>query len=65
MDEGKQTKMAYALVINGDRPRRQWLDNLEEDLQVLGMDNWQEKTMNREEWRQVLPTALNHNGSES
>ena len=39
------------------RPRKRWLDDLEEDLRKLGVKGWRRKVEDREEWRHVVKQA--------
>jgi hypothetical protein len=39
------------------RPRKRWLDDLEEDLRKLGVKGWRRKSEGREEWRHVVKKA--------
>jgi hypothetical protein len=39
------------------RPRKRWLDDLEEDLRKLGVKGWRRKAEDREEWRHVAKKA--------
>ena len=42
------------------RPRNGWLDEVREDERMVGVEEWQEKVYDREEWRRLLRTARNH-----
>jgi len=44
------------------RPRKRWIDDVEEDLQTLGVRNWRKKAKRRDEWRQVTREAKAHWG---
>eukprot|EP00102_Acyrthosiphon_pisum_P010115 XP_008178283.1 PREDICTED: zinc finger BED domain-containing protein 5-like [Acyrthosiphon pisum] len=37
------------------RPRKRWIDVVEEDLKILGVDNWRETVQDRDRWRSVAP----------
>jgi len=40
------------------RPRKRWLDVVEEeDLKILGVDNWKETAQDRDRWRSVVIMA--------
>jgi hypothetical protein len=41
------------------RPRNRWQDEVREDEQITGGEEWQEKVHNREEWKKLLRTARN------
>jgi hypothetical protein len=42
------------------RPRNRWQDELREDGRIVGGEGWQEKVHDREEWKKLLRTAMNH-----
>jgi hypothetical protein len=41
------------------RPRIRWQDDVREDGRLVGVEGWQEKVRNREEWKKLLRTARN------
>jgi hypothetical protein len=41
------------------RPRNRWQDEVREDGQIVGEEEWQEKVRNREEWKKLMRTAWN------
>jgi hypothetical protein len=41
------------------RPRNRWQDEVREDRQIVGGEEWQEKVHNREEWRKLLRMQRN------
>jgi hypothetical protein len=42
------------------RPRNRWQDEVREDGRIVGGEEWQEKAYNREEWKKLQRTAMNH-----
>ena len=41
-------------------PRKRWQDEMIEDERIVGGEGWQEKVLNRKEWKKLLRTARNH-----
>ena len=39
------------------RPRKRWMDDVEEDLKRLKVKNWKRKARNREEWAKISKEA--------
>jgi hypothetical protein len=39
------------------RPRNRWKDEVREDGRIVGVEEWQERVYNREEWKELLRTA--------
>jgi AAA+ ATPase superfamily predicted ATPase len=39
------------------RPRKRYLDNVEDDLKQLGIRGWRRKAREREEWAKILKEA--------
>jgi hypothetical protein len=44
------------------RPRKGWREELERDLQVLGMRRWRELVIDRQKWRGIFRQAKVHSG---
>ena len=47
-----------ATLLRG-RPRNRWQDEVREDGRIVGEEGWQEKVLNRGEWKKLLRTARN------
>jgi hypothetical protein len=43
--------------IRKSRPRKRWLDNVQDDMFKMGMKRWRTKAMDREEWSKICGTA--------
>jgi hypothetical protein len=41
-----------------DRPRDRWQDEVREDKRTVGVERWQEKVYNKEEWKKLLRMAM-------
>ena len=44
------------------RPRKGWRDEVERDLQVLGVRRWRELVIDRDKWRGIVRQAKAHSG---
>jgi len=44
------------------RPRKGWREEVERDLQVLGVRRWRELVIDREKWRGIVRQAKAHSG---
>jgi hypothetical protein len=42
------------------RPRKEWREEVERDLQVLGVRRWRELAIDREKWRGIVRQAKAH-----
>jgi hypothetical protein len=42
------------------RSRNRWQDEVREDVRIVGGEEWQEKVYDREEWKKLLRTEMNH-----
>jgi hypothetical protein len=45
-----------------ERPRKRWIDEVEEDLKIMGIRNWHAVARDHREWRRILLEAKVHNG---
>jgi hypothetical protein len=44
------------------RPRKRWREEVERDLQVLGVRRWRELMIDRDKWRGIVRQAKAHSG---
>ena len=44
------------------RPRRGWKEEVERDLQVLGVRSWRELVTDRKKWNSIVRQAKAHSG---
>ena len=44
------------------RPRKRWVENIEEDIQALGIRGWKKLNKERTEWRRITEKAETHSG---
>jgi hypothetical protein len=44
------------------RPRKRWIDEVEEDLKIMGIRNWHAVSKDRQDWREIVLEAKVHNG---
>jgi len=44
------------------RPRKRWKEEVERDLQVLGVRRWRELVADREKWKDIVRQAKAHSG---
>ena len=44
------------------RPRKGWREEVERDLQVLGMRKWRELVIDRDKWRGIVRQSKAHSG---
>jgi len=44
------------------RPRERWKEEVERDLQVLGMRTWRELVADRKKWKDIVRQAKSHSG---
>jgi hypothetical protein len=44
------------------RPKVRWLDDVQEDLQEMGIEGWRRKAQDRDQWRRIAQEAKTHVG---
>ena len=45
-----------------DRPRKRWIANIEEDMQIMGVKRWRKQCEERAEWKKATEKAKTHSG---
>jgi hypothetical protein len=58
MEENRMPKKIFTQELEGTRrrgrPRKGWREEVERDLQVLGVRRWRKLVKNREKWRGIV-----------
>lgn len=58
MEDTRAAKKSFITAPDGKRsrgrPKKRWIDDVEEDIKKWGIKNYKQKTQNRDEWREVL-----------
>jgi hypothetical protein len=66
MEEDRMPKKIFNQELEGTRlrgrPRKRWREEVERDLQVLGVRRWREFVIYREKWRGIVRQAEAHSG---
>jgi len=66
MEEDRMTKKIFTQELEGPRrrgrPRKGWREEVERDLQVLGVKRWRELVIDRDKWRGIVRQAKAHSG---
>jgi hypothetical protein len=44
------------------RPRKRWIEDIEEDIQILGIRGWRKLSKERTEWKKITEKAKTHSG---
>jgi hypothetical protein len=64
--EEKMPKKFFTQELEGtrrrERPRKTWKEEVERDLQVLGVRRWRELATNRKKWQEIVRQAKAHSG---
>jgi len=66
MEEDRMPKKIFGQELEGTRrrgrPRKGWREEVERDLQMLGVRRWRELVIDREKWRGIVRQAKAHSG---
>jgi len=66
MEEDRMPKKIFTQELEGtrrrERPRKGQTEEVERDLQVLGVRRWRELVIDREKWRGIVRLAKAHSG---
>ena len=44
------------------RPRKRWIEDVEEDIQTMGIRGWRKLSKERTEWKKIAEKAKTHSG---
>jgi len=44
------------------RPRKRWIVDIEEDMQIMGIRRWRKQCKERAEWKRITEKAKTHSG---
>jgi hypothetical protein len=66
MNNERMPKKIMTTKMEGTRktggPRKRWIDEIEEDLKIMGIRNWHAVAKDHWEWRKIILEAKVHNG---
>jgi len=66
MEEDRMPKKILIQELEGTRrrgrPMKRWTDEVERDLQVLGVRRWRELVADRKKWKDIVRQAKAHSG---
>jgi hypothetical protein len=66
MEENRMPKMICSQELEGKRrrgkPRKRWKQEVERDLEVLGVRRWRELATDRKKWQDIVRQAKAHSG---
>jgi hypothetical protein len=66
MEEDRMPKKIFTQELErrrrGGRPRKGWKEEVERDLQVIGVRRWRELVTDRKRWRDIVRQAKTHGG---
>jgi hypothetical protein len=66
MEEDRMPRKIFTQELEGTkcrrRPRKRWKEEIERDLQVLGVRRWRELVTDRKKWKDIVQQAKAHSG---
>ena len=66
MDGGRMPRRILELKPMGrrtrGRPRKRWIEDVEEDIQTMGIRGWRKLSKERTEWKKITDKAKTHSG---
>jgi hypothetical protein len=66
MEEDRKPNKIFTQELEGTRrrrrPRKRWREEVERDLQVLGVRRWTELVIDKDKWRGIVRQAKSHSG---
>ena len=66
MEEDRMPKKIFTQELEGTRrrgrPRKRWKEEVERDLQVLGVRRWRQLVADRKKWKYIVRQAKAHSG---
>jgi len=66
MEEDRMPRKIFTQELEGTRrrgrPRKRWKEEVERDLQVLGVRRWRDLVADREKWKDIFRQAKAHSG---
>jgi hypothetical protein len=66
MEENRMPKVIFRQELERTRrrgrPRKRWKEEVERDLQVLGVRRWRELATDKKKWRDIVRQAKAHSG---
>jgi len=66
MEKDRMPKKIFTQELEGTRrrgrPRKRWTEEVERDLQVLGVRRWRELVADRKKWKDIVRQAKAHSG---
>jgi len=62
VEEDRMPQKFFTQELEGTRPRKRWKEEVERDLQVLGVRRWREFVADRKKWKDIFRQAKAHSG---